>query len=251
MKKLTMSAVLLAATAMAPSAFAQDVSFSAGADAVSEYVFRGISFGDSSVQPYAEASIGGLTAGVWYSAGFGEESDLQGDEVDLYVGYSLPLDGSISVDVGATYYHFPQGGSLFETDGGNAGSYEVYGSVGFGDLPLSPSLTAYYDFTFEALTLEGSVGHSFAVNDDVSFDLGLTAGHVSVDGGGNYEWATASASIGKSFSNDVSFYVGANFSVNSEDLLDFDVVEEDGLRFATLDSDTKFWVGSGFSVSFE
>ena len=255
MKKLTLTAVILAATAMAPNAFAQDLAFSAGVDSVSEYVFRGVSLGDSSIQTFSEVSYGGFTAGAWYSAGFGAGSDVQVDELDLYIGYSLPLKGDISVDVGATHFHFPQGGDLFDTDGGTAGTYEVYGTVGFDNLPLSPSFTTYYDFTLEALTLEGSVGHSIPLPfegwfEGWSADLGLTGGHV--DGPFSYEWATASASVGKSFSDTLSFYVGANFSVNSEDLLDFDREELGAVgAFSTIDSDTKFWFGSGFSVGFE
>ena len=253
MKKLTLTAVILAATTMAPNAFAQDLAFTAGVDTVSEYVFRGVSLGDTSLQTFSEVSYGGFTAGAWYSAGFGAGSDVQADELDLYIGYSLPLKGDISVDVGATHYHFPQGGDLFDTNGGTAGTYEVYGTVGFDNLPLSPSFTTYYDFTLDALTLEGSVGHSIPLSaEGWSVDLGLTGGHVTVDDAGNYEWATASASVGKSFSDTLSFYVGANFSVNSEDLLDFDRIEDPNFgAIATIDSDTKFWFGSGFSVGFE
>jgi len=256
MKKFTFAAALLAATTITPAAFAQDsdISFSAGTDAVSEYVFRGTSLGAESLQPYAEVSVGGFTAGLWSSLGFGDNSDVQGDEIDFYAGYSLPLDGSVSVDVGITYYHYPQGGALFETEDGNAGSYEVYASAGFGDLPLSPSASVYYDFTFETLTLEGSVGHSIPLSsEDWSADLGLTVGHVEADGGGDYQWATAGASLGKSFDNDVSFYVGANFTVNSDDdKLGFQRVVDPATEIADslTDSSTKFWVGSGFSVGF-
>ena len=69
MKKIAAAAVLLAATSMAPTAFAQDISFSAGVDSVSEYVFRGTSLGAESLQTYSEVSIGDFTAGAWYSAG--------------------------------------------------------------------------------------------------------------------------------------------------------------------------------------
>ena len=245
MKHFTFAAALLAATAIAPTAFAQDseLSVSTGVDFVSQYVFRGISFADNAVQPLAELSYGNFTVGGWFSTGVGENSVAGGDEFDLYAGYSVPLNSSISLDLGATYYHFPQGGSFFETDGGNAGSYEVSASVGFGDVPLAPSVTAYYDFTFEAFTLEGSVGHSFAIGENQSFDLGLTVGLVDADGG-SYEWGTASASIGHSFTDDVSAYVGANYSLNSEDLLDFDSIIN-GQPEGDL-----FWVGTGVSAGF-
>lgn len=257
MKHLTLAALLLGASAISPAAFAQDseLSISTGVDYVTEYVFRGASLAGSSVQPYAEASYGDFTVGAWFSTGVGEDSFASADELDLYVGYSVPLDSSISLDLGATYYHYPQFGSFLSTSEGeftglNAGSYEVSASVGFGDLPLSPSVTAYYDFTFDNLTLEASVGHSFALSEKQSFDLGLTGGLVDGQDGFSYEWATASASVGHSFTDSVSAYVGANFSLNSEDLLGFDAGGLDPNDFGSAQDGDTFWVGAGVSAGF-
>jgi len=250
MKHFTLAAALLAATAVAPTAFAQDsdLSVSTGVDYVTDYVFRGVSLGGASVQPYVEASVGNFTLGGWFSTGIGESSIISGDEFDLYAGYSVPLDSSISLDLGATYYHYPQGGSFFETDDGAAGSYEVSASVGFGDVPLSPAVTAYYDFTFKAFTLEGSVGHSFAVGEKQSIDLGLTGGLVDGDGF-SWEFATASASLGHAFTDDVSAYIGANYSLNSEDLLGGFDLDLDDLSTDTPDKNL-FWFGTGISAGF-
>ena len=241
MKHLTLAAALLCATAIAPAAYAQDseISVSTGVDYVTEYVFRGTSFAGSAVQPFAEASVGNFTVGGWFSTAIGEDSIFAGDEFDLYAGYSVPMDGSISLDLGATYYHFPEGGSFFSTNDGGSGSYEVSASVGFADVPFEPSISAYYDFTFEAFTLEGSAGHSIPVGESQSFDLGLTVGHVEVSGG-SYEWGTASAALGHSFTDDVSAYVGANYSLNSDKLLNF------GGRAKAQ----KFWLGTGISAGF-
>ena len=246
MKHLTLAAALLCATAFAPAVHAQDseLSVSTGVDFVSQYVFRGVSFADDAVQPFAEASYGNFTLGGWFSTGIGENSADAGDEFDLYVGYSVPLNSSISLDLGGTYYHFPQGGDFFETDGGAAGTYEVSASLGFGELPLAPSLTGYYDFTLEAFTLEGSAGHSFPLGASNSLDLGLTVGLVDGTDGFSYEWGTASASVSHGFTDDVSAYVGANYSVNSEDFLDFAAISE-GDPQGDL-----FWVGTGISAGF-
>ena len=246
MKHLTFAAALLAATAVAPTAFAQDseLSFSAGADVVTQYVFRGVSLADDAVQPYLEASYGNFTLGGWASLGIAENSDAGADEFDLYVGYSVPLDSSISVDLGATYFHFPEFGSFFETEGGAVGTYEVSASVGFGEVPLSPSVTGYYDFTLEAFTLEGSVGHSIPFGGQ-SLDLGLTGGLVDADGGGDYQWATASAAVSHSFNDDVSGYLGANFTLNSDDNLDFDRALN-----GSGPTDNLFWFGAGLSTGF-
>ena len=257
MKHLTFAAALLAATAVAPTAFAQDsnISVSTGVDYVTEYVFRGTSLGGSSVQPYVEASVGNFTVGGWFSTGIGEDSFGSADEFDLYAGYSVPLNGSISLDLGATYYHYPQFGSFLSTSVDefselNAGSYEVSASVGFGDLPLAPSVSAYYDFTLDNLTLEASVGHSFAVGEKQSLDFGLTGGLVDGKDGFSYEWATASASLGHSFTDDVSAYVGANYAINSEDLLGFDLGGLDPDDFGEEQDGSSFWLGAGVSAGF-
>ncbi len=245
MKHFTLAAALLCATAIAPTAFAQDsdLSVSTGVDYVSQYVFRGVSLADDAIQPYAEASIGNFTVGGWASTAIGENSVFAGDEFDLYAGYSVPLDSSISLDLGATYYHYPQGGDFLETKDGGAGTYEVSASVGLGDAPLAPSISAYYDLTLEAFTVEGGVSHSVEVGEKQSFDLGLTVGLVDGDGF-SYEWASANASLSHALSDDVGVYVGANYALNSEDALNFD---------SALNGDPKgslLWVGTGISAGF-
>ena len=243
MKKFTLAAALLCATAFASTAQAQDaeISVSTGVDYVTEYVFRGVSFAGAAVQPYAEASVGNFTVGGWFSTAIGEDSVFAGDEFDLYAGYSVPLDGSISLDLGATYYHFPEFGSFLSD---NAGSYEVSASVGFGEVPLAPSVTAYYDLTLDAFTVEGSVGHSLAIGESQSLDLGATGGLVDVDGG-SYEWVTLSASVGHSFTDDVSAYIGGNYSLNSERALDFGEAVDTGLP-----QKNHLWFGTGVSAGF-
>jgi len=270
MKHFTLAAALLGAIALAPSAHAQDfgqlledIEVNSTLDTVSEYVFRGVSLGSGSVQPGTSLSLGGLTVGSWYSAGFGEDSAVQSDELDLYASYSLPLEGPISVSGGITYYFFPQAGDFLETDGGSTGSFEVNGNIGLNDVPLSPNVTAYYDFNLESLTLEGNVSHSFDLpRDGWSANLGLTVGHVDLDGEtffsdatkpfDNYQWGTATVSANKAITDDISFYVSGNFTANSESsALDFNqVTAADGSVFADRDDSTLFWFGTGISVNY-
>lgn len=257
MKHFTLAATLLCATAVSSTAFAQDddgIYPSSSIASVSEYVFRGTSLGGSSLQPSTEISTDmGITVGAWYSAGLGSDSSVQADEIDLYINYAVPLDAPISIDVGGTYYYYPQEGSLFSTEGGAAGSYEVYGSVGFDDVVLSPSATAYYDLTLESLTLEGSIAHSLPLpRAGWTADLGLTGGHVDFDSGFDYQWATATVALNKAVTDNISFYVSGNFTLNSEELLGFEkeTIQATGLEFATVDSDTQLWIGTGLSVSY-
>jgi len=255
MSKLRSAALLSASCLFAHSAFAADiggneVTVSLGTDYVTEYVFRGVSLADDAIQPYAELGIGNFSVGIWASTGIGENSELAGDEIDLYAGYGFDLSDSLSGSVGITYYHYPQGGSLFGTDGGNTGSYEVNAGVAL-DSVLSPSVTAYYDFTFESFTLEGGLGHSLAMSDKTSLDLGLTAGLVDVDGG-DYQYGNASAGVSFAITDDAALSVTANYTINSEDdVLGFSGgTTPAGTGFAFTDRDNLFWGGIGLSTSF-
>lgn len=246
MKKLILGTLVLSANlAMGVSAHADDLSVTATIDYTTDYVFRGVSLADSAIQPGVEVSAGDFYGGAWFSTGVGDTSLFAGDEIDLYAGYGLSLSDTLSADVGVTYYHYPQGGSLFSTNGGGSGTYEVYAGLAL-DTALAPSVYAYYDFTLEAFTLEGSVGHSVPLGDTLSLDLGLTAGLVDVSGGGGWEWAQASAAVSHAFTDDVSAYVGANFAVNSEDLLNY----EDFLTSPFVGDDNLFFFGTGISAGF-
>ena len=243
MKKIILSTVALSVlAATATTANAEDISVSISADYVSEYVFRGVSFANTAVQPGIEISKGGFTVGTWVSAALGETSSLAADEIDIYAGYGWDVNDTVSASVGATIYHFPEFGGVFDIDASGGSTLELYAGLGFNTV-LSPAITAYYDVNFEAFTLEGSVEHSVPVADKTSLDLGLTAGLVDVDGG-NYEWATASAAVGYAFTDTSSFYVGANYTLNSEDLLDFPTSSD------IIPGDNLFWVGTGVSTSF-
>jgi len=242
---LKFGASLLIVLGLPVSATAGDISVSTSIDYVSEYVFRGVSFARGAVQPGIEISKDGFTAGVWTSVGLGEASSAAGDEIDVYAGYGWSLTDVISADVGATIYHFPDvAGSLF--DFGDASTLELYGGLGF-DTAFAPSLYGYYDIDLKAFTLEGGVSHSLSVSDSVSLDLGLTAGLVTADGGGDYQYGTVSASYSYAFSDAVSAYIGANYSLSSEDTLQFKV---DGNGNAFTAKDNLFWTGVGVAAGF-
>lgn len=253
MKKATVAllASLVAAPSFAADINGSEVSVSIGTDYVTEYVFRGVSLADDAIQPYVELGVGNLTVGLWASTGIGENSELAGDEIDLYASYGLQLSEDISASVGATYYHYPQGGSFLSTDGGGTGSYEVNAGVSFDAVALAPNVTAYYDFTLETFTLEGGIGHSLTASERSSIDVGLTAGHVDFDGG-DYQYATASAGYGFALTDDATLAISANYTLNSEDdVLGFSGgTLPNGQRFAFTDKDDLFWAGIGVSTSF-
>lgn len=231
MKKIILSSVVaVSAAAASTTAFAGDeISISTSIDYVTEYVFRGVSLEDSAIQPGVEVSLGDFTVGAWASAGFGEDSLQDTDELDLYAGYGFSLSDSISASVGATYYTYPDASDTFEVSFG----------LGF-DTALAPSVTAYYDFDLEAFTLEGGLGHSLATGEKTALDLGVTAGLVDGDGF-SYEYGQVSASLGYGFTDDVSAYVGANYVLSSEDTLGFT---------KTTPKDNLLWLGVGIAAGF-
>lgn len=214
-KTAAMGVLLLAQPTVAHAGNSVDVS----ADLVTEYIFRGIAFDDEAFQPGIEFAFGDFAIGAWSSIGIGSNGIKTMDELDLYAGSSFALNDSVSADVGVILYHFPEQGGLFDigTDAGDGSTLEFYGGISL-DTFLSPAATVYYDINLEALTLEGGIAHSFPLQDNFSLDLGLTAGHVSVDGDGDYEWGHGSAALTLAVSESISAYVGANYGINSEKL---------------------------------
>ena len=84
---------------------------------------------------------------------------------------------------------------------------------------------------------------AFPENDKASVDLGLTAGYVDGDGF-SYEYGTASAALGYALSDNTSTYIGANYTINSEDALNFTKILEGNPK------DNLFWFGAGVSAGF-
>ena len=246
-KSIGVVALTLGVMAAPMSASAgDDVSVSVSLDAASNYVFRGVSFSETSLQPGVEISKGGFTLGGWSALATGESSAAAIDEFDIYGGYGWSFNDLIDASVGFTLYHFPDtDGGLF--DFGGASTFEINGGVALNTV-LAPSLTAYYDFDLESFTLEGSVSHSFPVAEKASLDPGLTAALVRADTFTDYEYGLGSAAISYAVNDSSSVYAGVNYSLSSEDSLDFDVDPITGIGFT--DSDDLFWFGVGLSTGF-
>lgn len=110
MKKVYQIAICFSFLILAFNAFGQDstqtsgVSFNAGADLVSRYVWRGTQFGGFSpaIQPGVSVGVGNLEIGAWGSYSVGGVNPYQ--EFDLYVSYTM-LDGMFSLTLND--YFFP------------------------------------------------------------------------------------------------------------------------------------------------
>jgi len=261
MKNLTLKLALvplalpLLALGLSVNAFAEDdsnISISVSVDYVSEYVFRGTTLAGGAFQPGAEVSVGNFTAGVWASVASGEESSVFADEIDFYVGYGFDLSEKISANVGAVLYHYPQSGGLFDIGANDAGTVEIYGGLGF-DAPLAPSVTAFYDLSLKAFTLEGGAEHSFPLGplgEKTSFDVGAAAGLVTVDGAGDYQYGSLSGALSYGFNDSTSVYVGINGGLSSQNtFLDTNFVITDPTTISAP-SKSSVWFGVGISSGF-
>ena len=203
-------------TACAGPAFNHTPQYSVSTEYVSEYVFRGTTLAGEAIQPNIEASVGNFTAGVWGSAAVGEESNSFADEVDIYANYSHSINEKVGLDVGATLYHYPQDGGLFDIGANDAGTVEVYGGLSF-DTVLAPSVTAYYDTNLEAATLEGGVSHALPINEKTSFEVSAQAGLVEVNSAStDYQYGSLRGQFSYNVTENASLFTSANYGVSSE-----------------------------------
>jgi uncharacterized protein (TIGR02001 family) len=211
-----------------PAAPATSYSVSVDFPYVSSYVFRGVKIAEDSFQPSLKLAAGNAYAGIWYSQPFDSKFD---NEIDFYGGYSFPLSGGWALDVGATYYYYPQ---LDTSTGADSGTFEGYlgltGTVG----GVTVGGYVYRDFTLEATTLQGSLGYGVPINDKLSANFALTLGYVVPDHGDEYTYYGAALSLPWKISDKATITVGANWATN-----DIDGAE-----------DNLFWVNAGFTYAF-
>ena len=153
----TTGALALIACAVAAPAAAQDaadaptsdITVTGGVAVVSDYRFRGISFTDEdfAVQPTLTIThSSGLYAGIWGSNL--EDSPVFGTvEVDLFAGYATEISPGTTLDVGVTYYLYPDGTNA----AGDSDYFEPYASVKTTVGPATVKVGAAYAFDQSAI----------------------------------------------------------------------------------------------------
>ncbi len=142
----------------------------------SEYVFRGVQFADSSFQPSVEISYNSFNIGTWLNTPIVDPGAQFLNEVDFHGGFGFDLGEQLSLDIGLTYYWFP------EEPSADLRTHEVFFGLGF-DLAANPEIYFYYDFDLDTFTIEGALGHSIALGQSpdspASVDFGAYLGYVS------------------------------------------------------------------------
>lgn len=188
-----------ASLALGGAAHAQDVSFNIGV--ANDYVFRGVSQTDESVQVFGgvDLSSGVFYAGAWASnVDFGDGTDA---EIDLYAGVK-PTAGPVSFDFAAIYY-----GYVGEPGGADWAQWEFKAAASVPAGPLTLGAAAYYspDYTGvgtdESLYIEANAAFSPAEKWTVSAAIG----NQSVDAlGVDTDYTTWNFGVGYAFTEKLS-----------------------------------------------
>lgn len=176
---------LFGAIGAAPSASAQDSSFSLSANAaiVTDYRFRGLSLSgkDTAFQGGFDAShSSGFYVGTWGSS----INQYNGSELelDLYGGYATTI-GKLSTNIGFLAYTYP--GATDNTD-----YYEVYGSVGGSLDALSWTLGANYAFDQDGTGNQDNIYLYLSTSTTIGETPWSVSGNIAYEDGafGNEKW---------------------------------------------------------------
>ena len=192
-----------------------DFTFSGYVQGVTDYRFRGLSLsgGDFAVQGTINLNhSSGFYVGTWASSL--EDSAVFGStEVDIYGGWTGPLGGGITADVGVLYYAYPNGHL------GDAEYFEPYASLTAAIGPATAKLGVAYAPSQDAL---GNDDNVYVFTDlgagipntpiSVSAHLGYADGVQSPDlltgkgTGGGFDY-----SVGATYNITPKFSVGASY----------------------------------------
>ncbi len=205
MKKILVLALAAFATTGVSRA---DYSLSSDLTFASDYIFRGVQLGDNTLHPSLELTQNDFYVGMWGALPIDSvESEGWTNEFDFYLGYTKELSDKASLDLGVTYYYYP--------DGNVDESTEAYLGLTFDVGGFTPAVYGYYDFDLEVLTLQGSVGYSIPMaGAGTSLDLSATYGYVEPDVADSYSYYGASAQIPYKLNENATLTVGVHYASN-------------------------------------
>ena len=194
---------------------AEDIGAEVSVGYDTDYMFRGVNLGQdllwSDVNVSTSLSDGlDLGVGAWYA---NVADDAGNDELDIYAGLSTSM-GDMSVDLGATYYYYPD-----PTAG--EGTLEFGIGLGTSAGPIDLSLGLYYDIDLEAAYYEVGAATSFDLTDTMAVDVGGAIGNADGDTLTALTF-TIGVPITLSDSASLSPYVGVNIPLD-----DYEDIEDD------------------------
>ncbi len=234
MKKITFLPALL--LTIASSAFAQDTDFSASASYAfeSEFIFRGFEIAGDTFTPSAEGRINAGNNTYYLGVRTAlptQKTDNKRKMHEYYFGGEFDLGDKFTLDLGLSHYQFLP----FTEDSATEGILGLSLKA-----PLSPSIYFYGDTDGEMVTIEGSIGHAFKLDQKSAIMVTGYAGISDFYVGSNYAGVMLDYSY--SFTRYARFTVGGRVA-----RLDPDAPEGDE---PLVDSDTRVWWGVSFTAGF-
>lgn len=189
MRKIELALAAVVGMIAATSAHAEEtdappsVTISGGATVITDYRFRGISQSNKRAAIQGTATIShksGFYASVWGSSIDDYIAD-NSTELDLIAGYKRNI-GQSTLDVGVTYYHYPNSTFQFSD------FYEVYGSVSHTLGPVTGKVGVIYAPKQQALSLDGiKKEDSLYVSGDLSAGIPQTPISLNAHVGHSFE----------------------------------------------------------------
>ena len=146
------------------------------ADLVSRYIWRGFVLlpdNHAAIQPSLSIDLGesGFSLNVWSSFALAQRGVFKySDEIDVTLSYAFKMPEGWELTAGFTNYGYWFADDFKFKDNT---SQEVCATIAKTDLPLSPTLSVYYDFNLGSglyVTLGGS--HELKINEKVSLEVG-------------------------------------------------------------------------------
>lgn len=145
-------------------------------DLVSRYIWRGFDLlpdNHAAIQPGLTVDLGksGFSLNVWSSFALAHRAVFKhSDEIDVTLSYAFKVPEGWELTAGFINYGYWFADNFKFRDNT---SQEFYATVAKTDLPLSPTLSVYYDFNLGSglyVTLGGS--HELKINEKVSLEVG-------------------------------------------------------------------------------
>jgi len=179
-QKMKLNSIFFALLFILPTSSYGQVQVSAGADFVTQYVWRGFDVLDDreAIQPSVTISgrHSGFSLNIWGSAGLTDRDVTANlDELDFTLSYGKSIGDLFSIEFGAIHYNFPGMKGYFDD---NSNSLEIFGSAAT-SVPVigSFSLAAYYDTNMgDGLYVQAGYAKDFtllpAISPEFSFDIG-------------------------------------------------------------------------------
>ena len=171
-----------------------------------KYVFRGLQATKGAFQPSVKLAAGDFYAGIWASAPVNRGYEL---EIDYNAGYGLKMSDTWSIDSGLTVYTYP---GLDTRGGADKATVEPFVGLNGTFGALTTGTYAYYDLTLKAFTLQEALGYGVAVSDNISANIGATAGHVSPDAGNGYTYYGVGVTLPWKLSERATFTAGLQYA---------------------------------------